>query len=519
MTTAIATLQREQDQIARAPASGPLIVQGGPGTGKTVVALHRVAYLLFTHQQMADQAVLVLGPSSRFLRYIEQVLPALGETAVVSATPDTLVPGLTVERFAERRISEIKGRATWQPALEQYVAGMLPEAGDLAVPWESESYLVPAPIVRRMLASATQGRSYHQARAVFFEQLAQILADLVAERRVALLTEVEEGFEDILARFDRAQDVQSVEVEVSEEEIEELRVRIHQSPEVAAFVAAWWPDREPGPALRQFLRSETLLQGFLSAEETTVLLGEPTAWSAADVPLFDAVADLLGDPTPPQPQGEFIADRARAQRSWVYGHVVIDEAQELSEMQWQMVLRRCPTRSITAVGDIDQTEASHQHTTWSQAVGATLGDRWTAAELTICYRTPHEVMALTGPVLEKAGSHNAPPRAVRSSGIAPWEISVGSQELVDGVVSNVRQLQERWSGGTVGVIAPRSRIQSLKAALDDVPVLTATESKGLEWDATLLVDAQGISAEPRGWNGLYVALTRCTQELGQVRIT
>ncbi len=188
-------------------------------------------------------------------------------------------------------------------------------------------------------------------------------------------------------------------------------------------------------------------------------------------------------------------------------------------MQWQMVLRRCPTRSITAVGDIDQTEASHQHTTWSQAVGATLGDRWAAAELTICYRTPHEVMALTGPVLEKAGSHNAPPRAVRSSGITPWEISVGSQELVDEVVSNVRQLQERWSGGTVGVIAPRSRIQALKAALDDVPVLTATESKGLEWDATLLIDAQGISAEPRGWNGLYVALTRCTQELGQVRIT
>jgi DNA helicase IV len=187
-------------------------------------------------------------------------------------------------------------------------------------------------------------------------------------------------------------------------------------------------------------------------------------------------------------------------------------------MQWHMVLRRCPSRSITAVGDIDQAEASHRHTTWAQAVQATMGERWTAAELTICYRTPREVMELTGPVLEKAGSPNTPPRAVRSSGIAPWEFTVTPAELLETTAAAVESLRQRWSGGTVGVIAPASYVAELAGALGGVPVLTATQSKGLEWDATLVVDPHGITAEPRGWNGLYVALTRCTQELGQLQV-
>jgi DNA helicase IV len=147
MATAISTLQREQDEIIRARASGPLIVQGGPGTGKTVVALHRVAYLLFTRRQMADQAVLVLGPSPRFLDYIAQVLPALGETAVVSATCDTLLPGVGVGRTESRRLAEIKGRALWQGALERYVVSLLPQARELKLRWEGEFYVIPAATV------------------------------------------------------------------------------------------------------------------------------------------------------------------------------------------------------------------------------------------------------------------------------------------------------------------------------------------------------------------------------------
>ncbi|SCF22610.1 HelD family protein [Micromonospora chokoriensis] len=532
MSTAISTLQREQDDIIRAEATGPLIVQGGPGTGKTVVALHRVAYLLFAHQRMADQAVLVLGPSPRFLEYIAQVLPALGETAVVSATCDTLLPGIRVGRDESRLVAEIKGRALWQLALENYITSLLPRPREMTLRWEGESYVIAAELVAQALASAVQGRPYHRARVAFAEQVHHLLAEAVVEHREALLAEMEEGFEDILARVDRdlRQDHHSsrkpagsdIDGLLSEEEVEHLRDRIAENATIARFVEAWWPTLDAETLLGGFLTDSALLTRFapqLSPEEITAVSAEPAQWASSDIPLIDALADLLGEVGAPQPPGEFVADRARRQRGWVYGHVVVDEAQELSEMQWHMVLRRCPSRSVTAVGDIDQAEAAHRHTSWAEAVRAALGDRWTAAELTICYRTPREVMDLTAPVLEKAGSHNAPPRAVRSSGVAPWELTVTPAELAGTAARAVRQLRQRWSGGTVGVIAPADLVAELRAVLGDVPVLTATQSKGLEWDATLVVDPQRIAAEPRGWNGLYVALTRCTQELGQLILT
>ncbi|MFC7274560.1 HelD family protein [Paractinoplanes rhizophilus] len=526
MSTAISTLQREQDDIIRAEASGPLIVQGGPGTGKTVVALHRVAYLLFAHPTIAEQAVLVLGPSPRFLDYIGQVLPALGETAVVAATCDTLLPGISVGRDESRTLAEIKGRALWQPALEHYVASLLPRARDLKLRWEDELHVIPAATVAQVLA-AVHGRPYHQARKAFAEQLHHILAEAVVDQREALMNEMEEGFEDILARIDRSMHYDpgaaagsDVDGLFSDEEVDNLRQRIAENAAIARFVETWWPTLDAEALLSDFLTDGDRLTRFapqLSLEEIAAVVAEPAPWASSDIPLLDAVADLLGDSDAPQQQGEFAADHARRRRGWVYGHVAVDEAQELSEMQWHMVVRRCPSRSITAVGDIDQAEAAHRHTSWAQAVQAVLGDRWTPAELTICYRTPREVMELTEPVLRQAGSHNAPPRAVRASGISPWTCTVTPAELGNAAADAVRQLRERWHGGTVGVIAPADRIAELQAALnDDVPVLSAAQSKGLEWDATLLVDPEGITAEPRGLNGLYVALTRCTQELGQL---
>lgn len=534
MGTAVATLQREQDDIVRADARGALVVQGGPGTGKTVVALHRVAYLLFAHPQLARAGVLVLGPSQRFLDYIGQVLPALGETAVVSATCETLLPGVRPERRESRRLAEIKGRALWQEALAQHVCGLVPPPSDLTLRWDEEEYVVPSATIARLQRTALSGRGYHRARGVFTGQLVDVLTELVADRVVELLAGAEEGLEDILGAVDaslaRSDDRGvrtqasggAVDGELNEAEVEELRSRIEADPGLADLVRRWWPDRDAAEQLRILLGDPTALASVaprLTGEERDLVSAEPAGWAASDIALLDAVWELLGDEGGAPRQGEFLVDRAAAQRDWVYGHVVVDEAQELSPMEWHMVARRSPASSITAVGDIDQTEAPHDHSTWEGAVGEVLTERWRQADLTICYRTPREVMELTGPVLEAAGSSNQPPRAVRSSGIEPWVRAVRADELAVAVQREHADLAERWAGGSVGVIAPTSRVEELAAALHGAAtVMTATQAKGLEWDATLLVDPEGVAAEPRGRNGLYVALTRCTQELGRLVI-
>ncbi len=531
MGTAVATLQREQDAIVRASSDGPLVVQGGPGTGKTVVALHRVAYLLFTHPELARQGVLVLGPSRRFLDYIAQVLPALGETAVVPATCETLLPGFSVEYDESRDLAEIKGRALWQPALAAYVRSLAPTPLRLDFVLDGERHTLSVARVRRALDSAMAGRDLHAARQWFIEQVHDLLTDSAVARHEELLTGMEAGFEDILAKVDASQarnddrgvttGVTGTDVDgtLSDEDVDRLHDRIANDRNVAGVLDGFWPVREIRQTLRRLLGDDGLLQQFatgLSCHERALVIAASQQVAASDIALLDAVAELLGSVQTSTEQGEFLADRAANRRDWAYGHVVVDEAQELSAMQWQMVRRRVPSRSITAVGDIDQTEAPHRHTSWDAAIDPVFGDRWRRSDLTICYRTPREVMVLTGPVLAKAGSRNEPPRAVRDSGFEPWTAEVTDAELVAAVRDSVEAMAARWPGGSVGVVAPATRVTELRKQLPDTVILRATEAKGLEWDAALVVDPDGITTEPRGWNGLYVALTRCTQELGQV---
>ena len=534
MGSAVATLQREQDDIVRAEASGPLIVQGGPGTGKTVVALHRVAYLLFTHQLLAARGVLVLGPSTRFLDYISQVLPALGESAMVAATPDTLIPGVRAQRSESRELAELKGRGLWHAALGNYVASFTPRASDFSLHWEGENYSIPSRLIERAITAARSGRSYHGAREVFAEHIFELLTDAVIARGEALMAGMEAGLEEILGGVDAAlakdddrgvttmASGSDVDGSYTDEDLEQLRELIAANARISAAIEDFWPRIDARESLRELLVNETLLKKWtsgLSDDDIRALMQEPAGLAPSDIPLLDAIMHELGELDSSAEQGEFSTHQASSRRDWVYGHVVVDEAQELSHMQWQMVVRRCPTKSITAVGDIDQTEAPHQHTSWAESVNEPLGERWREAKLSISYRTPTEVMDLTYPVLRLAKSNNEPPRAVRSSGIAPWELSITEEELITRASSAASDLAERWDGGLVGVIAPVHRVQQLKEALPGVAVLSATEAKGLEWDATLLVDPAGIAAEPRGYNGLYVALTRCTQELGQLVLT
>lgn len=540
MGTAVATLQREQDDIVRASAAAPLVVQGGPGTGKTVVALHRVAYLLFAHPEIGRRGVLLLGPSRRFLDYVEQVLPALGETAVVSTTCDALVPGATVERPESRSVAEIKGRDLWRQALERVVCDLVPDAGDLTFVLDGERYPISRSRLAGVLRSALAGdRSLLAARAFAFGLLHDALVDAAVERTTALLGSVEDGLEDILGGVDAAlarnddRGVRSgasgaqVDGEMSEGDIEELRSRVETDPGVLATLQHWWPVHDPRALLEELLHDAAAIARVaptLTPVEIDAVVAEPSALAPSDIPLLDALTALIGvaDLAPHQRAEQdtrpFLADRAASDHGWTYGHAVIDEAQELSAMQWHMVRRRCPTGSITAVGDIDQTEAPHRHTDWAAAVGPALGDRWRRSDLTICYRTPREVMALVGPILTAAGSINEPPRAVRSSGHEPREISVAAADLGRCLVSEVDTLARTYENGTVGVVAAVRHLEALRAALPGVPVMSALEAKGLEWDACVVVDPGAIAAEPRGWNALYVAVTRCTQALLQVHL-
>ncbi|WP_264030113.1 HelD family protein [Cellulosimicrobium sp. SH8] len=538
MGTAVATLQVEQDAIVRAPAEQTLVVQGGPGTGKTVVALHRVAYLLFTHPHLAERGVLLLGPSSRFLEYVAQVLPALGETAVVSATCDTLVPGVVPERDESRDVAEIKGRALWQGVVARYADALVPDARALTVRLDGEPLTLDAARVGQVLRAARAGgRSVLAARRRAVDLVLDALVDEAAARHAELLERVEEGFEDVLgkidaglaARDDRAPTTGArggdVDGELTDDDLDRLRGELARDGEFTAVLDAWWPVVDASTALADLLGDGVLLARHapeLAPVEVRRVTGEPATLAPSDVPLLDALADALGTPDAPGEQGEFLAQRAATRRDWVYGHVVVDEAQELSPMQWHMVLRRCPTRSVTAVGDVDQTEAPHRHTDWADVVGPVFGERWHRADLTICYRTPREVMELVGPVLRAAGSRNAPPRAVRDAGVAPHDVVVPADapgaSLGATVAAEVARLVERYDGGSVGVVAPRDRLGHLGTAVDSVPVLSTSEAKGLEWDAVVVVDPDGIAAEPRGWNGLYVAMTRCTQELARVTV-
>lgn len=544
MGTAVATLQREQDDIVRATPDGPMVVQGGPGTGKTVVALHRVAYLLFSAPQVGAGGVLVLGPSRRFLDYISQVLPALGESAVVSTTIDELLPGVTASRGAGAEQIEIQGRATWRETVTRWCDRLVPDPGDFpALRWEGETYSLPVQRIRRERDASLRHRSHHEARGQLSQRLHDALVDAVVERAEAMLAGVEEGFEEILSRVDASlagRDDRGVRVRsggtdidgtLTEVDIDRIRERIGADGLVDDAVTRWWPIGEPADELRRLLGDDEALADYapwLSAGDRAVVTraaAEP-GWSVADVPLLDAVGAQLGQRTQPAADVAFTADRAAHDPAWLYGHVVVDEAQELSPMQWQMVIRRCPNRSITAVGDLDQAQSPHAGSTWADSLAGVLGDRWRERELTICYRTPQEVMRLTEPVLCAAGSTRRPPTAVRTSGRPPQERAVPRAQVVDAVLEEAGHLLDRWrdgSGGTVAIIAAEAWVETLVSAVSasrgQAQVVSAADAKGLEWDAVVVVDPDAIAAEPRGWNRLYVALTRCTQELVQIRVT
>ncbi|MCA1820676.1 MAG: AAA family ATPase [Pseudonocardia sp.] len=560
MSDIVATIQAEQDRIIRAKPQGVLVVQGGPGTGKTAVALHRAAYLLYTHRrQLAKRGVLVVGPNSTFLRYIEHVLPSLGETSVLLSTVAQLHPGLHARGVESVQTAAIKGR----PEMAKVVAAAVRDRQ--RVPSEPVDLTVDGQRIRLdrevCLPARTRARRsrrpHNEAKRIFHREVVTALAGQVANRLGA----------GLLDRGDLA----------------DIRAELRASPELTAELESLWPTLSPERLLvdlyadRQLLASAThRILGDADRDLLARPAPDPAAdpdqvWTPADVALLDEAAELLGSDGSAEAareaaalraelqyaQGvldildldedldpellratdlidadrladrqrarsyESTAERAAADRTWTYGHIIIDEAQELSPMAWRVLMRRCPSRSMTVVGDLAQTGSRAGAGSWQEVLGPYVDRRWRLEQLTVNYRNPAEIAQLADRVLAAIDVDITPPQSVRHTGVSPR--CVQARALGDALPALVAEEAAAVGDGRVAVLGPDAQLAELRALVPaasnadlDAPVtvLTVAQAKGLEFDAVLLVDPAAIVAEsPRGLNDLYVALTRTTHRL------
>jgi DNA helicase IV len=495
MRDIVATIQPEQDEIVRAGVAGTVCVQGAPGTGKTAVGLHRVAYLLYAHRErLARTGTLVIGPNASFLRYIEQVLPALGELHVKQATVDGLVAHVQVRGTDSAQAARIKGDARMAEVLRRAVrSGIRTPAEGVVVVRGSRRWRVPAyeleEIVREMAERDIRYGAAHDA-------LPQRIAH-------AVLVQMERAGE---APDDRVQDA------------------VARNAAVKAAVKECWPPVDPAKLVLRLLSEPEFLasaaDGILDAEEQrTILWARPARglasarWSAADAVLVDEARDLV-------------------QRTPSLGHVVLDEAQDLSPMQYRAVGRRCSTGSATVLGDIAQGTTPWATASWAQALRHLGKPEARVEELTRGFRVPREVIGYASRLLPEIAPDLAPATSVREAGGDFAVRAVPADELDAAVVTACREALAHE--GSTGLIAADPDVAALGAALGaagltflapgeetsaDVrlTLVPASLAKGLEYDYVVLAEPAAIvSAEPdrrTGLRRLYVTLTRAVSGL------
>jgi len=540
MRDIVATIQAEQDEIIRLDHPGVLVIEGGPGTGKTVVALHRVAYLLYTQRKrIENHGVLVVGPNPAFLNHIGRVLPSLGETEVVFMTTGDLVPGLHVTAEDSPEAARLKGSRKILDVLMAAIADRQRLPGQpAAIELADVTVRIDAGTAEWAREEArASGRPHNEARAVFTE----IITWVLTERAIARIGRGWLSREDRLAW-------------------EELRVNLLEevadNDNFTAAIDELWPILTPESLLAELYTSAERLRA-AGADQVLYRTGGD-AWTVSDVPLLDELIDLLGCDKPADDSaererkaeadyaagvldllvsredlmddedhllatdmlyGEDLADRfverdtrelverAAADRDWTYRHVVVDEAQELSEMDWRVLMRRCPSRSFTVVGDLAQRRSVAGATSWDTMLEPYVPGRWLYRSLSVNYRTPAKFMAVAAALLAEFAPGVQPPESVRATGVQPWSRQVTADELLTAVQDFVRD--EDGREGTSVVIGPS----------DVLGAVVPSQTKGLEFDAVLVVEPERILAEgPRGAAELYVALTRATQRLGVLHL-
>jgi DNA helicase IV len=559
LTDIVATIQGEQDEVIRSELPGVLVVQGGPGTGKTVVALHRAAYLLYTYRfPLEGQGVLVVGPNRLFLGYIERVLPSLGEAGVEQVVLADLVEDVRVAGYDKPTVARVKGDLRMAKVLAKAVRDReRPLREPLRVGFGLQTLTVSPERTAAIVNDARRRFRTHNAGRRFVEaQLFQALAD-------ASRVPTNPG---------------------------EVRDRLRLAPEVREALERMWPVLTPAELLHDLFGSRALIdlaaRKALSDDERAELVRPRHAdvnavvWTNDDVPLLDQARELLGPKPRRKRNGE--GDGIRT-----YGHIVVDEAQDMSPMQLRMLTRRSLNGSMTVVGDIAQATGAWAHANWDEILEHLPQKRESRrAELSIGYRIPGPTMALAARVLAVAAPDLRPPSSVRQAGDAPRLVEVeapgpglpgssngqhaapagstgaggpgahtgtngqvpesgaGDTEPVEELPPHVAALVERVAKvateerdavdpGSVAIIAPETLVEPVAAALDDagvdygraarnglaerVTLVPVSLVKGLELDAAVVVEPAAIvDEEAQGLRALYVALTRATKRLAIV---
>lgn len=516
----VGTIQGEQDEIIRSGMHGVLVVQGGPGTGKTVVALHRAAYLLYTHRfPLEGQGVLVVGPNKLFLGYIEQVLPSLGEAGVEMAVLADLIPAVRVSGRDEPGGSRIKGDLRMVNLVRRAVQDrQRPWRSDLVVPMGARRIRVPAAESERIVAEARRRYRTHNSARKFV---------------------VNEFYEALAAHHPDGMSADAVSDQIG------------GADEVREALNWMWPVLTPAQLLHDLYGSRALIRSASGASAKTSLSAEeqralyrPWApdknvdgliWTVDDVPVLDEAMERLG-PRPNRRGRPSAEDEVRT-----FGHIVVDEAQDLSPMQLRMLTRRSLNGSMTIVGDIAQSTGAWAHGDWDEVLEHLPDKREPRrAELTVGYRIPAPSMELAARILVHAAPDLKPPVSIRTEGDAPRFVAVrpaglngqevSVEELVMAVVTESVRESGEGQAGNVAVIVPRSLVDPIHDGFEaagvvagraprdglsqPITVVPVNVVKGLEVDVAVVVEpALILEQEPQPARSLYVACTRATKRL------
>lgn len=534
MADILATIAADQDEIIRSPLNQVTVVQGGPGTGKTVVALHRAAWLLYTYRErLAKDAILIIGPSGAFLRYIDQVLPSLGETDIVLLTPGQLFPGVSATEDDKAPIAAIKGHSNMAQVIERAVKNWtnIPDT-DITITTDSAVRLrLSRGQIREAYKGTSRRSTYHGNREIFLKRLLEHLARNLAH--------------------DRGDD------QPDQETRSELIADFIDDRNVRRVLNLMWMPTTAQKVIRRLLTDPDFLaicaDGILSPQQQNLVIRDERDnvrndhWTIDDVPLLDECADLLGEWVRPRirtyenseyrelsasdlhrgipefnASSSTVAERAYLDREWVYGHIVVDEAQELSQMAWRSVARRSVRKSLTVVGDLQQSSHPAGARSWETAL-EWAADKVVINTLTVTYRITNETVETAIDQLTQAGG-TAPELFSIRNGEPTHSVTLPPDTWVNYILEHTQDLD-----GRACVILPDIDMNALltifmssgnpdfgfgSLALDSkIAVLSAKETKGLEFDVVFVLDPTKIRQQGVRGSDIFVACTRATHRL------